>query len=349
MTIETTQSSYSYWQYAQFLPQCPDPAFRLPGPASMTPVKRIHLQDLNDCYIKREDINPAGSHKERAACFQLSCARQNHSPGVVIPSSGNAALAVSLYSRKADLPCFAFMAEDAIPSKIQAVAATGAHLILSPKPVNFARYAARMFGLPNLKPSESAEAITGFMTLGFEILHQFHVELPDAIFLFTTSGATLLGLSKALQSRCSATQKRPALHAVQSGKSQYLAKIFDHRSIQANSHTAAGIGGLSHSALAPQLETLIRTSNGSAWSISDDEIATWTRHLESVGIFTSPEGIAATAAVSRWRQSGGKGTALIILTGKPHIIPSPPISINAIYPSNYLDVRNYIQGVLNHE
>ena len=46
-------------------------------------------------WVKREDTNPTGSHKDRAAVVQIAACVQAGKPVAVISSSGNAALAAA--------------------------------------------------------------------------------------------------------------------------------------------------------------------------------------------------------------------------------------------------------------
>ncbi len=346
--LDIIETRRDIWRYARLLPGAPSEPFRIPGNNAFTPVIPWTRNSRVNVLIKREDRQPTGSHKDRAACFQLSCLSENNQRAAVISSSGNAARSVSAYARKTGCRIVAFMAHSAVKEKIAHVAAEGSHVLLSGKPVNFARYASRIFHVPNLRPSGDVNAVRGFMSLGFEIFEQFRVTPPDAVFIFTTSGATLLGVFNAFElivEKFALWETYPQLHAVQSGKSRFLADVFDPRKNE-SADSPAGQGGLARSGLTPQLTALIRKTRGSAWGIQSREIHAAQRELAERDIHTSPEGAAALAAVKRWREAGG-GTALVIFTGEEYADSAAhdPRLISEV--TSYLDVRSSLREILH--
>ena len=50
-------------------------------------------------WLKREDVNPTGSHKDRGAVVQIAACIERGQQVAVISSSGNAALAAATYGR----------------------------------------------------------------------------------------------------------------------------------------------------------------------------------------------------------------------------------------------------------
>ncbi|MBN1553014.1 PLP-dependent lyase/thiolase [bacterium] len=341
------------WKYAHYYPHSPAMPFRLPDPLNSTDCVTLDHPELSPCILKREDTLPTGSHKERAACYQVSRRFEEGNLGCLISSSGNAAIAVAEYARKANLPAFVFFSRSVQNSKLLAAAEREAHIFLSNKPINYARYASRIFNLPNLRPSIDPDAASGFMSLGFEIHDQFMTSAPAAVFMFTTSGATLLGISAAfdlIDSSHSIWKTKPALHAAQSGKAQDLAAHFDARGTVNPKDAVAGIGGLSGSALVPELLGRISLSGGSAWALTSAETESAMQILQNAGIKSSPESAAALAACRRWRQHGGQGTALVILSGRAYSKLKTPVTSAYIHtPESYRDLRQVISGIMSHD
>ncbi|MCD4655730.1 UDP-N-acetylmuramoyl-L-alanine--D-glutamate ligase [bacterium] len=275
------------------------------------------------CWFKHEYLCPTGSHKDRAAIYQVRQAVKQGARAVIIPSSGNAAIAVSAAGAAVGLPVYAFLAPGTHPGKVKAMIKYKPRIIFSDKSLRRAENASRRFGFPNLRPSRDPWAVKGFMSLGHEIAGQDTAEEITDIFIFCTSGATLTGIAEAFINLKTINQRNslPSLHAVQSGAAVDLARSLDKRLVpeatQSDSHKA-GFGGVKGSRLTNQLIQKIRETNGSGWYISVDETREAGDRLSVLGIKTSSEGQAAFAAVLRWRQSGGAGYPLIILTGKQY-------------------------------
>jgi threonine synthase len=338
------------WRYANRYPDPPAEPFRLAGPREFTPVEQMDSEGCGICMLKREDLNPAGSHKERAACYQVSKLYEQHRSVAVISSTGNAARAAARYMHCIDGRLIAMMSPQTHAAKIEVVLREKAFVILTPKPINHTRYAARIFNLPNLRPSIDPQAVSGFMSLGFEIHEQFPGNPPDAVFLFSTSGASLLGIARAFEiivEKLHAWPHYPRLHAVQAGNALQLAENFDAREISREPDSLAGRGGLSVSRLAQETAGYIRKTGGSAWAIRNQEIAWAEEILSSAGIETSAEGAASLAALRRYRSTGEQGTALVILTGDTCRQTEPSRSPRLIHARGYLDIKREVTRIMD--
>lgn len=331
----------------RFLARLPDsPATALPS-STHTPLQCISHESLGTVYLKREDLQPCGSHKERAAWFQLSRMVQQHDRGAVIPSSGNAGIAVSHYCRLAHLPAIVFLTHGTHSGKVAAILNEGGNAILCDKPVNYARFASRVFDLPNLRPSTDSHAITGFMTLGYELMEQLPTDFSGPVFMFSTSGASLLGMITAFQTMPrsdNARSFRPRPIAVQSGRAHALASHFDPRPFMPRD-CLAGTGGLSDSELTPDLKAAISKLSGSALYCSDNEILAAHALQTDLGLSVSHETDASLAALMRYRQTQNDPACLIVTGAERTQIASEdhPCRFHA---SSYNDVRTIIEHIL---
>lgn len=322
-----TEFESSYWHFADMIPGAPSPENRLPGFPG-TPVVSMELPDIGSCLFKMEQDCPTGSHKDRAAIFQASVEKSRNAAGLIIPSSGNAAIAVSAAGSACGLPVYAFLSVETDPGKLAAMARYKPRLVFCPNPVNRARNAARRFGLPNLRPSRDENAIRGFMTLGFELNDYAIRRIFSSIFVFSTSGATLTGIARAYEIlRLTGRLRRmPELHAVQAGNASELARHFDNREFEENPESGSagpGFGGVAGSRLYPELTDHIRESHGAGWRVTMDEMESAGDVLSNAGIRTSPEGWCSLAAVYRWRRAGGEGIPMVVLTGSIRPEPGP--------------------------
>jgi threonine synthase len=155
--------------------------------------------------LKREDLQPSGSHKDRAACVQLAIAAARGMRGVVISSSGNAAIATSRYAELHGMPAFVCVHPATDPAKLAAIDGDTTTVLVTERAINSAKLVARELGLPNLRPSVSDDALLGYATLGDELVeppgeHDHWSAsrgggVPSAIVLFATSGATAIAVA----------------------------------------------------------------------------------------------------------------------------------------------------------
>ncbi len=318
-------SSISYnkrtsWRFADQIPGAPASEFRVTG-VPETPVVKQTIPGLGDVLFKLEHTCPTGSHKDRAAVFQISAARSEQASGVVIPSSGNAAISVAAAGAECGLPVYAFISPKTHRSKLNALLQFKPWVIICDQPVNRARNVSRRFGFPNLRPSRDDNAVKGFMSLGYELGEAFEDHRFSSVFIFTTSGATLTGIARAFQTlnQNGRISFMPELHAVQSGNATGIAACFEHVPKTGQTKGAdPGFGGVQKSSLYPELLDHIRKSGGRGWYTNTSDADDMDRLLVSQRLETSPEGCCALAAVFRWQQSGGKGLPLVILTGKKY-------------------------------
>lgn len=335
------------WRFADMIPGSPPEAFRLPGVVE-TPAVLHDVPDLGPCLFKMEQDCPTGSHKDRAAVFQVSIARQKKSTGLIIPSSGNAAIAVSAAGLACDLPVYAFLSPETPGGKLAALARYKPRMVFCSTPVNRARNASRRFGLPNLRPSRDDNAVNGFMTLGFELAELLRRKPFSSIFVFSTSGATLTGIARAFTvlQLTGRLRTMPEFHAVQAGNASDLARLFDTREVADDadfSLSGAGFGGVPGSRLLPELADYIRGSRGGAWMVNREEMSAAGSSCENLGIQTSPEGWCALAAACRWRREGGIGTPLIVLTGRHRDTVEPCLDDCFVcHAKTYHDVECFI-------
>jgi threonine synthase len=328
------------WRFSDLIPGTPPAEFWVSGVPETSVVKRT-VPGLGVCFFKMEHTCPTGSHKDRAAVFQVSVARAEEVSGVVIPSSGNAAIAVAAAGAECRLPVYAFISPKTHPGKLNALLQFDPYIIMCDQPVNRARNTARRFGFRNLRPSRDENAVKGFMSLGYELAETFEEERFSSIFTFTTSGATLTGIARAFRAllQNSRISCIPELHAVQSGNATDIAACFDHVP-KADSITGdtPGFGGVKQSPLCPELFDHVRMSGGRGWFAAVSDADTMNQCLLSLDIETSLEGCCALAAAIRWRKSGGTGIPMVILTGKKY---SETLTGNELHHSRICHADTY--------
>ncbi|MCW2925351.1 MAG: putative Pyridoxal-phosphate dependent enzyme, partial [Thermoleophilia bacterium] len=147
--------------------------------------------------LKRDDRNPTGSHKDRAAAYQLAAAAARGDRAVTISSSGNAGIATSRYAALHGMAAAVFVHPTTDPAKLASIDGTTTTLVMTERAINGAKLLARELRIPNLRPSTNDESLVGYASLGEELV----AELPaacDTVVIFATSGATAIAVCDVL-------------------------------------------------------------------------------------------------------------------------------------------------------
>ena len=131
----------SFWDTPTLRASAVDAAFRRTLGEGHTPI--THVDGFPTLLLKREDMNPTGSHKDRAASYQLALAAAQQVPGVVISSSGNAGIATSRYAALHGIPAFVCIHPATDPDKIAAIDGATTTLIVTERAINTAKLLSR--------------------------------------------------------------------------------------------------------------------------------------------------------------------------------------------------------------
>ncbi len=291
--------------------------------------------------LKREDLNPGGSHKARGLLYQVVRHRGAGSTTFVLSSSGNAATAAGLTCDRTGDRLVAFVSPTTSPAKLARVRATGAVVVQTLKPINFGRYAARVFGLRDLRGTRDPLASIGYRSLAAELAEQ--EPALDALFTFSSSGISMEGMADGFE----ALGRTPALWSVQSGECLGIARVLDPE-VQADPSSPAGRLGIRNPPGAEALARRLAASGGGAPAVDGEATRRWCRVLADAGVRTSPEGGAVLAAIAAVPELSG-ATVAAIMTGAPigetPAAPAdPPIRL-----TSYLDVRRFFVEELGLE
>ena len=294
---------------------------------------------LGSLSLKREDLNPSGSHKDRGVLYQVA---SHHRPGTrttfVLSSSGNAAVAAARAAACSGDRLVAFVSPRTHPAKRAKLAAGGALVVETLKPINFARYAARVFGLPDLRGTRDPAASIGYRSLAGEIAQ----DRPNvgAVFTFSSSGISMRGLDDGFK-RLGVS---PSLWAVQAGECLGIVRQIDPEA-PIDPESPAGRLGIRNPPDAPALAARLLDTGGGAVAASTDAILRWRDRLEAHDVATSPEGCAVLAGVETAAPGLGGASVVAILTGAADQWPateSPQEDERTVRLSSYLEVRAFL-------
>ncbi|GAC1332449.1 MAG: hypothetical protein NVSMB17_11560 [Candidatus Dormibacteria bacterium] len=258
--------------------------------------------------LKREDLNPTGSHKDRGAAEQVTGCLQRGQHVAVISSSGNAALAAATRGARAGVQVVALLSPLTEPAKAEAIRRAGGRVVVTTKPINFAIRLSRVCGWPDLRPSQSADALRGFASLGTEL----SLELTDGVALvgYASSGTTFEAVGSAL----SAASRHIPLHPVQAGLVNGLSREFGRAGD--GQRSLVGDLGVKVSTRSGEVTRLVRASGGQVWWVGDRDIREAGSALEANGHEVAPECWAALAGLRLAAAESGLTRACLLLTGR---------------------------------
>jgi threonine synthase len=324
------------WRYRELLP-VRDPRYALCLGEGFTPL--IHATRLGETlefanlFIKDEGLNPTGTFKARGLAVAVSRAWELGVKEVSIPSSGNAAGAMSAYAAVAGMRAYVFMPQDAPQSFVVECRALGAQVTLVDGLITdcgqVAAQEAHCFDRFDVSTLKEPYRLEGKKTMGYELAEQMGWVLPDVIIYPTGGGTGLIGMWKGfdeLEQLGWIGPKRPRMVAVQSEGCAPMVKAFrEGREFAEPWQRASTIAsGLRVPAAVGDFLILrtLRESGGTAVAVSDQEIMEATKLMgRTQGIFACPEGAATLAGFQRLRRRGWIGddeTVVLLNTGSGH-------------------------------
>ncbi len=318
------------WRYAALYVPGVAPQHRLTLGEGWTRSLRLAALDRAtglELYLKREDLNPCGSHKARSLAYQVSLALQRGERELIISSSGNAAVAAAAYSALAGIRLHAFVAPGTHPVKLAELLHLGARVIVSARALNAAKRAALITGLTNLRPSTNDTSVEGFKSIAFELYEQLGP--LDALFTFVSSGSSFCGIGRAYRELCAlgCLDRPPRLFAVRSPGAPDADPAAPAGSA-GSAHEAPmrpGALGARRSRRAGEIAELASWSGGQMIEVSADETAAALAVLNRCGVDTSLEGAASLAAAMRLARQGLRGRVAVVLTGHASQRPGEPV------------------------
>ena len=259
-------------------------------------------------WIKREDRNPTGSHKDRGAVVQVAACVDHGERVAVISSSGNAALAAATYGRRGGVTVVALLSPRTEPARVMALLAAGARVVVTPKPINFGVRLTRVCGWPDLRPSQSEDAVRGFRSLGEELARELNP--GTSVFGYASSGATYLAIGQVFTERGCPLPLQPVQAGLVNGISKEFGRPGDGR------RSLVGDLGVKHTDRAAVVVAAVRESGGQAWWVGDESISAAGEALHDRAYQVAPECWAALAGVRSAAGDVDIEQACLLLTGR---------------------------------
>jgi threonine synthase len=311
----------SLWRYEELLP-----VIRLENQVSLgegfTPI--LALNRLADRYslrqinLKDEGLNPTGSFKARGLCMAISKAKENGERACIIPTAGNAGVAMAAYCARAGLEAVVVMPRHTPDAFKEECIGYNARLIEVDGLINDCAAVVQelnqsgdYFDVSTLKEPYRLE---GKKTMGYEIAEQLDWQLPDVIMYPTGGGTGLIGIWKALHELKALgwlpeSQRLPRMVAVQAENCSPIVDTYEGK--QANSKQYVGKPTLANGLAVPRpigeplIMNVLHESNGTAIAVSEDQMLEGVSELSRhEGMFVAPEGGAIWAATKTLLNQG---------------------------------------------
>lgn len=311
----------SLWRYEEVLPVLhPEnrislgegftPLLSLPRLAAGYPLRQLTLKD--------EGLNPTGSFKARGLCMAVSKAKENGAQACIIPTAGNAGVAMAAYCARGGMEAVVIMPRHTPEAFREECIGYGANVILIDGLINDCAAKAQSmnqngdyFDVSTLKEPYRIE---GKKTMGYELAEQLNWQLPDVIMYPAGGGTGLIGIWKAFQEMkalgwLTPNQPLPRMVAVQAENCCPLVKTYLGE--QANCKQYMGKPSLANGLAVPRpigeplMLQVLRESGGTTLAISEEAMLEGVRAItRQEGIFVAPEGGALWMATKQLMKQG---------------------------------------------
>lgn len=311
----------SMWRYRELLP-LRDDANRVSLGEGLTPILPLDRlaarHGLRSVLLKDEGQNPTGSFKARGLSMAVSMAKELGAEGCIIPTAGNAGVALAAYCAKAGLPATVVMPRHTPAAFQEECRWYGADVRLVDGLINDCAARVRELNaagqLLDVSTLKEPYRLEGKKTMGYELAEQGGWRLPDVILYPAGGGTGLIGIWKALREMQAigwlpADVKLPRMVAVQAQNCCPLVETLAGR--QPNCQQYQGRPTIANGLAVPRplgealMLQVLAESNGTALAIDDDAMLTGMRELARLeGLFVAPEGAAVWMAARQLLATG---------------------------------------------
>lgn len=315
------QADGSMWRYRELLPLLDD-ANKVTLGEGFTPMLTLNSlagrYNLRSLLLKDEGQNPTGSFKARGLSMAISKALELGVQGCIIPTAGNAGVAMAAYCAKAGLKAVVAMPRHTPNAFKEECYWYGAEVQLIDGLINdcaaWVREANANGELLDVSTLKEPYRLEGKKTMGYEIAEQLNWQLPDVILYPAGGGTGLIGIWKALREMQALGWlplggKLPRMVAVQAENCCPLLETYLGR--QPNSQHYNGKPTIANGLAVPRplgeplMLRVLQESAGTVVSISEEGMLEGMRELaRHEGLFVAPEGAAVWMAARHLLQTG---------------------------------------------
>ncbi|MBH8557513.1 threonine synthase [Hymenobacter negativus] len=315
------QADASMWRYGALLPLLHEEN-RVTLGEGLTPLLRLPRlaarYELAHLLLKDEGQNPTGSFKARGLSMAVSKAKELGVDGCIIPTAGNAGVAMAAYCARAGLRAVVVMPRHTPQAFREECLWYGAEVELVDGLISDCGARVRQRNadgaLLDISTLKEPYRLEGKKTMGYEIAEQLNWTLPDVLLYPAGGGTGLIGIWKAFQEMkqlgwLAPDVKLPRMVAVQAENCCPLLETYEGR--QPNCHAYQGRATLANGLAVPHplgenlMLRVLHESNGTVVSVSEEGMLAGMRDLgQQEGLFVAPEGGAVWTAARQLLASG---------------------------------------------
>jgi threonine synthase len=341
---EWNRRPLAVWRYREILPvQIPPVTLREGG----TPL--YHLEaignelGLRQLHAKHEGMNPSGSFKDRGMTVGVSMALQLGKRSVACASTGNTSASLAMYAAKAGIPAVVLLPSGKVAlGKVAQALIHGARAITIrgnfDRALELVQELCETHGLYLLN-SMNPYRLEGQKTIGFEVLDQLG-EVPDRIVLPVGNAGNISAIHKGLRElrELGFIDGLPMMTGVQAEGSAPVVRAIEENLPEVipepHPETVATAIRIGAPVNAEKAMRAIRTTGGTAISVSDAEILSMQRALASrEGVGVEPASAASVAGVKKLVAAGvidRDERVVCVVTG--HLLKDPETVVRQCEP-----------------
>ncbi|MBF9236875.1 threonine synthase [Hymenobacter sp. BT683] len=315
------QADTSMWRYGALLPLLHHENKVTLG-EGMTPVLNLPRlaarYELSSLRLKDEGQNPTGSFKARGLSMAISKAKELGVDGCIIPTAGNAGVAMAAYCARAGLRAVVVMPRHTPQAFKEECYWYGAEVELVDGLISDCGARVRQRNadgaLLDISTLKEPYRLEGKKTMGYEIAEQLNWQLPDVLLYPAGGGTGLIGIWKAFKEMqalgwLAPETPLPRMVAVQAKNCCPLLETYAGR--QPNCHSYQGSATLANGLAVPHplgeamMLRVLRESRGTVVSVSEEDMLAGMRDLgQQEGLFVAPEGAAVWMATRHLLATG---------------------------------------------
>lgn len=326
------KSTFQHFEENSFLPLLPVrdqksfPNLRIGN----TPLYKIDSLDGENnpfgLYLKDDSQNPTFSFKDRASALVSAFAKENGIDTIVAASTGNAGSSLAGVCAAQKQKAIIFVPSTAPKAKLTQIMMYGATLV--PVAGNYDKAfelsiaATKLFGWYNRNTAFNPLTIEGKKTVSYELFSQFHLQIPDFIFVPVGDGVIISGVYKGFEDllQLGIIDHMPGIIAVQAtGSSNLVDNIGKQQFVSKPSHTVADSISVDIPRNFNMAAKYIEKYQGQTIVVSDDEILKAASVLSrNTGIFAEPAAAAAFAGFLNFKSRSlipKNSNHVVMLTG----------------------------------
>lgn len=329
----------SIWRWFEFLPVEDHSNIVSLGEGCTPLVQSSRLSEklaLPRLFLKNDTLLPTGSLKDRSNAVGISRAKELGFSTAAVISTGNAAASVAAYAAAAGLKSVVMVPQGTSASKVLQAAAYGATVVVvqgsfDDEVARLYQEALQEFGWYDCLSSNPYRN-EGKKSYAYEMLDQLDGEMPDWVIHPTAGGAGICAMWKGYNEfhKLGWIEKIPRLVAAQSAAAAPIVRSLEKgldevEPVTARDTVAESIQVGNPAALGRRTLAAIRASNGTAVTLSDDEILEAQSLLARLaGIFAEPAGAISVGAAGKLRRQGViQQNELVVCTITGHGLKQP--------------------------